>query len=334
MLKALKGDIMENKSEERLPRFTDDPSFRLMLTLVAIVQALAVIIGFRANMWLGFALLLLFIVTVFLLRKVGQDIFSNINQYIINLSYRIKRGEQEALIKMPIGIILLNPEDEVEWINPYMLAQFNQEEDILGRNLSEVDAELSEKLLNDEEEDSFTIRWNDNIYQVYRQEDIHAIYMLDVTQYAQIEEKYEESRPVLGYLFLDNYDELTQGLDDRSVSNFDNLMATYLSNWCKQHNIFYKRISDDRYFLLMDRSELERLEAERFSVIDGIRERTSKRNLPLTISIGLSYGETSFDKLSEVAQNNLDLALGRGGDQAIVRPFDGDPRYYLSLIHI
>lgn len=319
---------MENKSEERLPRFTDDPSFRLMLTLVAIVQALAVIIGFRANMWLGFALLLLFIVTVFLLRKVGQDIFSNINQYIINLSYRIKRGEQEALIKMPIGIILLNPEDEVEWINPYMLAQFNQEEDILGRNLSEVDAELSEKLLNDEEEDSFTIRWNDNIYQVYRQEDIHAIYMLDVTQYAQIEEKYEESRPVLGYLFLDNYDELTQGLDDRSVSNFDNLMATYLSNWCKQHNIFYKRISDDRYFLLMDRSELERLEAERFSVIDGIRERTSKRNLPLTISIGLSYGETSFDKLSEVAQNNLDLALGRGGDQAIVRPFDGDPRYY------
>lgn len=319
---------MENKSEERLPRFTDDPSFRLMLTLVAIVQALAVIVGFLANIWLGFALLLLFIVTVFLVRKVGQDIFSNINQYIINLSYRIKRGEQEALIKMPIGIILLNPEDEVEWINPYMLAQFNQEEDILGRNLSDVDAELSEKLLNDEEEDSFTISWNDYIYQVYRQDDIHAIYMLDVTQYAQIEEKYEESRPVLGYLFLDNYDELTQSLDDRSVSNFDNLMATYLSNWCKQHNIFYKRISDDRYFLLMDRSELERLEAERFSVIDGIRERTSKRNLPLTISIGLSYGEASFDKLSEVAQNNLDLALGRGGDQAIVRPFDGDPRYY------
>lgn len=328
MLKALKGDIMENKTEERLPRFTENPAFQTTLTIVVIAQVVAIVLGFIANIAIGLAMLVLFVVSAWLIRKLGSQVFLNINQYILNLSYRVKRGEQEALIKMPIGIILFNNEEEVEWINPYMLTEISDEDDVLGEKLSDVNPDLAEELLNDNEQDTFTIEWNQKVYQVFRQEDINAFYMMDVSDYAYMQEEYEENRPVIGYLFLDNYDELTQGLDDRGVSNFDNFLTTYFSNWGKQHNIFYKRLSDDRYFLLMNYKELENLESDRFSFIDNIRERTLKRNMPLTISIGLSYGEATFDKLSEVAQDSLDLALGRGGDQAIVRPYDGEARYY------
>lgn len=140
--------------------------------------------------------------------------------------------------------------------------------------------------------------------------------------------KLEANNPVFGWLFLDNYDEVTKGLDDRAISNFNSLLTTYLSNWARQHNIYYKRLENDKYLLLLRYEELIRLEEEKFSIINNMRDYTSKRNLPLTISIGLSYGEATFDELSSYAQKDLDLALGRGGDQAIVREVEQEPRYY------
>ena len=105
-------------------------------------------------------------------------------------------------------------------------------------------------------------------------------------------------------------------------------MTTYLSNWARQHNIYYKRIENDKYLLLLRHDELERLEDENFNIVNNIRDYTSKRNLPLTVSIGVSYGEASFIELAELSQKDLDLALGRGGDQAIVREVGQEPRYY------
>src|SRR5699024_12838868 len=95
-----------------------------------------------------------------------------------------------------------------------------------------------------------------------------------------------------------------------------------------QHNIYYKRIENDKYLLLLRHDELERLEDENFNIVNNIREYTSKRNLPLTVSIGVSYGEASFIELAELSQNVLDLAIGRGGGQAIVREVGQEPRYY------
>ncbi|WP_027108149.1 DHH family phosphoesterase [Lacticigenium naphthae] len=317
----------KNISDEKLPRFIDNQKLRNMGVIFLIAQIFAILFSFFVSIPLGFILVLLFILSLLFFKNASEEFFYEINQYILNLSYRIKRGEQEALIKMPIGILMLNNEGDVDWVNPYMLTELSDNE-IVGRKLKDIDEDLYRELENVKETDMYTIRWNEKIYQVHAQNDIHVIYLMDVTEYAQIKERYEEDRPVIGYLFFDNYDELTQGLDDRAVSSFDNMLTTYLSNWGKQHGIFYKRISDDRYFLLMDRKELRRMENERFSIIDNIRERTSKRNLPLTISIGLTYGSATFDQLADLAQNNLDLALGRGGDQAVVKPIDGDPRYY------
>src|SRR5699024_12133276 len=110
--------------------------------------------------------------------------------------------------------------------------------------------------------------------------------------------------------------ELIKGLDDRAVSNYNSLLTTYLSNWARQHNIYYKRIENNKYLLLLRHDELERLEEEKFNIVNNIREYTSKRNLTLTISIGVSYGEASFIELAAFAYKDVDLALVRGGNQA------------------
>ncbi|MCC5896044.1 MAG: DHH family phosphoesterase [Alkalibacterium sp.] len=316
-----------NKKEDFLPKFLNNPSLRLILFFALAIQLIMTILSFVAYLWLGTVMLILFIVTLIVIWRLGNVYIKELNDYILNLTYRIKRGEQEALIKMPIGILLLNEETHVDWLNPYMQTQLSKEGNVLGESLEDIHSDLYELYMSEDKQHS-VIEWNDSIYQVTIQKDIYAVYLMDITEYATIKEEYEEARPVVGWLFLDNYDEITQGLDDRGVSGFDSMLTTYFSNWGRQHGIFYKRVSDDRYFLLLNRRELDRLEKEKFNIIDNIRERTSKRNLPLTISLGLAYGEEPFDKLAELAQNNLDLALGRGGDQAIVKPVDEEPRYY------
>lgn len=314
--------------EESIPKFLEQPLMRMMIIFTIAALVVLTILSFIANIWIGLLMLLLIVTTIVVAWRFGKEYVEELNSYILNLSYRIKRGEQEALIKMPIGIILINQNEEIDWINPYMQTQLSNEESVLGKHVSEVNEDLYKLIQEFNNTDSNLLNWNNKIFQIILQEDIHAIYLMDITEYAEVKEKYEEARPVVGWLFLDNYDEVVQGLDDRGVSGFNSLITTYLSNWGKQHSIFYKKTSDDKYFLLLNRSELKRIENEKFNIIDSIRDRTSKRNLPLTISIGISYGDDDFDRLAEVAQSNLDLALGRGGDQAIVKEVDQEPRYY------
>lgn len=310
---------------EKIPRLLGQDSLKITVIIAFSAQLILSIAALFVNIWLGLILLVVFIITWILLYNFIQNYEDKLSEYIEQLSYRIKRSEQEALIKMPMGIILYNDDHEIDWLNPYMQSQIS-EESLLGKNISEVHEELYEKITD--EEVMGTLTWNEKTFQYNIHHDINAIYLMDVSEYVSIRNTYEEYKPVMGWIYLDNYDEVTKGLDDRGISSLESMLTTYLSNWAKQHKVFYKKVSDDKYFIILSYNELQKMENDRFNIIDNIRERTSKRNLPLTISMGLSYGEVAFNQLSTLAQKNLDLALGRGGDQAIVKGANEEPRYY------
>ncbi len=318
---------MKPSNGKRLLPYFSLESIKSLVGLIICIQITIVIIGMLSTVWIGLLILFLFIVlnflTYYLYKRTGRDL----DQYISNLSYQIKRGEQEAIIKLPVGIIIYNDNYEIEWLSPYLQTfQKNNEESMIGQRVFEVFPGM--KIENDEFLENPHIEWNNRHYRIRVEKDYNVIYLEDISKYMEVKVEMDESRSVVGWLFLDNYDEVTNGLDDRALSNFNSLITTYLSNWTRQHNIYYKRIGNDKFLLLLRYKELGRLEEEKFNIVDNIREYTSKRNLPLTISMGLSYGEVSFVELANYAQKDLDLALGRGGDQAIVREVEQDPRYY------
>ena len=318
---------MKSSNEKRLSPYFSLESIKSLVGLIIFIQIALVIIGMLSSIWIGLVILFLFIVLNFsmylLYKKIGQDL----DEYISNLSYQIKRGEQEAIIKLPVGIIIYNDNYEIEWLSPYLQTfQKNGEESMIGKSVSEVFPEV--EIENDESSDDPYIEWNERHYRVRVEKDYNVIYLENISNYMEVKVEMDENRSVVGWLFLDNYDEVTSGLDDRALSNFNSLITTYLSNWSRQHNIYYKRIANDKFLLLLRHKELGRLEEEKFNIVNNIREYTSKRNLPLTISMGLSYGEASFIDLANYAQKDLDLALGRGGDQVIVREAKQEPRYY------
>lgn len=318
---------MKPLKDKRLSSFFKVDSLNKIVFLIIAMQVAIVLISVFLRLWLGFIVLLLFVAMDVVLWRLSERASEDLNSYISNLSYRIKRGEHEAIIKLPIGIVIYNEEFEIEWLSPYLQSGSKDEEPLIGRKISDVFEGIQEAI-EEENPENRIIEWYGNYYRIRVEEDIQVIYFENVSYYINVREELEKNRSVIGWLFLDNYDELIKDLDDRAVSNFNSLLTTYLSNWARQHNIYYKRIENDRYLLLLRHDELERLEDENFNIVNNIRDYTSKRNLPLTISIGMSYGEASFIDLANLAQKDLDLALGRGGDQAIVREVDEEPRYY------
>ena len=312
----------------QIPEFLRNKHLRIIAVLL-ILSLVCATLAFIVNAWLGIIVLLLILLTIGLSFITLKQVMQDTTHYISDLSYKIKRSEQEALLKMPIGILMLNDLAEVVWVNPTMQKLFGQEE-ILGKKLTEADEELA-KVINDNmsNKDSVEIKWQDKRFNMLVQNDINVVYLLDITHYAEIQKQYDDSRLVIGQIFIDNYDEVTQSMNDTNISNLSNYITNELSSWASQMGMFLKMIDEDHYFVLAYTKSLTQMEKEKFKLLDRIRERTSKQNFPVTLSIGLAYGGTDLAKLSRLSQSNLDLALGRGGDQVVVRGVDdSQARFY------
>lgn len=313
----------------QIPEFLRNKHLRIIAVFLLILSLVCATLVFIVNAWLGIIVFLLILLTIGLSFITLKQVMQDTTHYISDLSYKIKRSEQEALLKMPIGILMLNDSAEVVWVNPTMQKLFGQEE-ILGKKLTEADEELA-KVINDNmsNKDSVEIKWQDKRFNMLVQSDINVVYLLDITHYAEIQKQYDDSRLVIGQIFIDNYDEVTQSMNDTNISNLSNYITNELSSWASQMGMFLKMIDEDHYFVLAYTKSLTQMEKEKFKLLDRIRERTSKQNFPVTLSIGLAYGGTDLAKLSRLSQSNLDLALGRGGDQVVVRGVDdSQARFY------
>ena len=319
---------------EKLPSYLKIPSVKYYGGSFIILLTVLCIMSFTTHIWLGFILLLWLCLFAILVYFSVQHISKQINEYAIDLAYKIRKGEQDAYLKMPIGMILYDMNENITWINPYLQKKL-QRQDVIGIPLKDLNERLyyqvKRQIQNQKENDIFT--HEDKKYQIIVHPDIRMIYLTDITEYASIEEKYHEEQIVFGQIFLDNFSEVSQSLNDRRKSNLNNFITNQLSSWAIHHNIFMKRVDDDRFIAFLNRKSLETLEKEKFDIMDKIRETTAKQNFPLTVSMGFSYSDkktsdVKYPEIASYAQANLDLALGRGGDQVVVRSQNEDARFY------
>ena len=289
---------------------------------------IAIVVAFLVNWAVGIILLLLGIIGLVMSLSQLQHLAGETEQYLSDLTYEVQNSQQEALLEMPIGIIIMNSKDVVRWANPYMVKYFG-DDIVVGDKLENSVPELA-KIVEEHRDDSqpAVVTWRDRQFEFRYQKRFNNIYLMDITKYEEINQRYINERLFLGNIYLDNYVELTQGMSDSDVSNLHNYVTSELSDWADKFNLLLKVIDDDNYLLLGHEIDLHKLEERKFKILDTIRENTSKMNSPVTLSVGISYGQTDFIKLADTAQRNLDLALGRGGDQVVVRAEDEQARFF------
>lgn len=308
-----------------MPSFYEKPLFRYPIYSLIIVTIISVLINVYFNWVAGAAGIVVLGVILFFLKRADSQIRKELDDYISTLSYRLKKVGEEALLEMPIGIMLFNDQYYVEWANPFMASCFS-ESTLVGRSLYDI-CESVVPLIK-QEVDTETITLNERKFNVVIKREEKLLYFFDVTEQTQIEKQYENERTVLAYIFLDNYDDVTQGLDDQTRSTMNSEVTSLLNQWAKQYGIFLKRISSERFIGVLNEHILSELEASKFSILDEIREKTSVHAISLTLSIGIGASVSSLKELGDLAQSSLDLALGRGGDQVAIKQPNGKVKFY------
>lgn len=313
-----------------LPAFIKDSRLTASLIAVLILSFLGSIIGILMSPLFGLALFLIFVLTVAFAVYGIYILAGNANNFAVSLSYRIKRSEQEAMIKMPLGILLYDEDFQIQWVNPYLQLYLN-DNDLIGHTIESVDPDLS-RLLNEAIEaktaENHMVNWDGHQFEMVVQNDLGVIYLLDITRYAKIEAKYQAERLAIGQIFIDNYDELSETMHDQELTSMSMYVQNTLSKYAEKFNAYLKRIDEDHFLLLAHMQDLVQMEKDKFSVLDKIRQETNRNNTPLTLSVGIAYGTSSLTEVADLAQSNLDLALGRGGDQVVLRELGKDAKFY------
>ncbi|SDJ56768.1 DHH family phosphoesterase [Salimicrobium halophilum] len=273
----------------------------------------------------GLVMTLLLIGSIFYSIRTEKRVINDTEEYISTLSYRVKKVGEEALLEMPIGIILYSEDYKIEWANPYM-NRFVDENSVVGTSLNE----LSEKLIpniKENKEEAWIDLDGSQMQTIMKQED-RLLYLFDRTKQTEIEKRYQNEQSVLAVIFLDNYEEITQGMDDTSKSHINSQVTSILNRWAEDNGIYLKRTSQERFLAVLTKEILHSLEKTKFEILDEVRELITDQNMPLTLSFGIGVGPMTLPEMGDLAQSSLDLALGRGGDQVAIKDETGKVRFY------
>ena len=291
-------------------------SFGILTTLIIFSKSIFLIIS------LLFLLILLYLF-LFMLQKKEYE-----KSDIEELQYVNKQAEESLtslLEQMPVGVIKLDlSSGDVEWLNPYA-------ELILTNEEGEISVELIQTIIKASVGNPGSYATLGEIrYAVHLDKESGVLYFFDVSGEYEATVELVTSRPVIGVVSVDNYDDLEDETSESDISHINSFVANFVSEFAAKYAMFSRRVSMDRFYLFSDYTVLEELMNDKFSVIDAFREEAKQRQLPLTLSMGFSYGDGNHDEIGKVALLNLNLAEVRGGDQVVVKENDDtkNPVYF------
>lgn len=301
------------------------PNKHIPIQMILSVVLIAVITYY--NWIVGLSMTLIVIVAFVANLQRERALQRELDIYISNLSHRVKQVGEEALLEMPIGIVLYNDAHEIQWANPYMHT-FWDEEVLIGKSLEVLSNQFISAVEDEREELWFSLEGNQ--LQAKMKPDEHLIYVFDRTSEIEIQTMYENDQTVILIIYLDNYEEITQNMEDTLKSQLNSRVTAALNKWSLQYGLYLKRTSQDRFLAVGTQEVLAQLEQVKFNILDVVRELDAEEEQknPVTLSIGVGVGKVPLPLLGELAQSSLDLALGRGGDQVAIKDDDGKARFY------
>lgn len=286
----------------------------VMIGLILFGSLAAITIVFQGStiIHISLFLVLTLLVALFLFQKKSYEI-SELEQ-IERLNEEANSGLMQLLNQMPVGVIKIRQEDnQVEWFNPYaelIFAKENGEFD--QKKLREI---VDVGLDNDR---SYAVLGGQR-YAVHVDYNQGLFYFFDASSEYNATANLIGSRPVIGIISVDNYDELEDSLTDSQISQVNSFLAQFVSDFAHENGIYYRRGTMDRFYFFTDYTILELLIDNKFVIIDKFREEAKNLELPLTLSMGIAYGNDNHQQIGQVALQNLNMAEVRGGDQAVVK---------------
>ncbi len=265
-----------------------------------------------------FGSLILTFVTIYLMfssksRRKIQTLQNRLSMWT-KLSYHINQVGDEVFNELPIGIIAYDGDYEIKWANPQAKIIFNNK--LTEKAIKEVNQELYDGTLD--KRIKFSITTNGKVYEVTHRLDYKFFYLFDVTEQEVIKKRYKEQVPALGVVYLDNLDEVLSSLDVTEQSNLKGEYLSAIADWVNKYGGFLKPYGDERLIVVLYQTQLDKMITDGFTILDTIRRISISNSVRVSLSMGIASWDIKYETLGVYAQNAVELAEKRGGDQVVV----------------
>ncbi len=256
---------------------------------------------------------------------------TNIGKIISGVSKGISTAQSKALTELKLPVLISTVYGEIVWYNPQFENDIDEASQMVGKDIVEVfGREFKDNI---ESQGEAELALGNKIFSVTDSDivagtmPLRIYYLFDITELRKIAHEYHETRPVVALVAIDNLDEITKNARDSEIASFRGAVQRKIEKWFSKINGVCRKLSGDRYMLVLEERSYKNLSDEGFTVLEQVRE-LKFNDSSATLSIGVGQGGGSMAECEEMAKQALDMALGRGGDQTVVKMPNNEYKFY------
>ena len=291
------------------------------------LPVLASLVIFYYNQILGSIAIILTIVLFFFLRKINRKKKDDFQNYVDEMNVSFDIITKNVVFEMPFPIAIVEDDRTIKWHNTYFRDLFDKKS-IVGSDIEKFLPDFSDV---DFKEDGMTLPKNISIggktlqfyYQTITNEENGKtqtfLYGIDNTYDESIKQLFKDKRLVFYSVFIDNYEDIrnsTESVDrPQVIGEIDRVINEYF----KKYNCLIRKYENDRYMVISEYQDYRDIYDTKFSILDGVRNIEKGNTLPPTLSIGVGIAGANPTDIYSDSREAVDIALSRGGDQAVVK---------------
>lgn len=257
------------------------------------------------------------------LRRLKRDVA----QYMNRIGATLNHAERNAVEQFPQPAAVCSAEGEILWYNADFRDQVLEGAEAYGESVGFITGGIPMRDLRDNK--TLEVALNGRRYRVFvgafgvRDTNLYVLYYVDITHLKEIEQEYELSRPAVMLVYIDNVEELSQNLRDSERAQIIGNIGTLLEDWVSTGTGILKKYNHDWFQIVLEKRQLTAMIEKKFSILDRVRNlKMGDKVLGVTLSIGVGEGET-LKESENLARQAIEMALGRGGDQAAIKTKNG-----------
>lgn len=262
---------------------------------------------------------------------------SEISETLQDLTLTVDSAAKTSLINSPFPLIIFETDGNIIWRSSRYISEFNNIN--MNSYINELSSEIKKEIKSRKREENSKnskdinreITIENKYYKIFGRyvhvknrdkksnEYMIILYFIDETENIKLQKEYKDSKSCVGLIMVDNYEEIIRSIDSSEKPIVTAEIDRKMYEWANKTNGVLIKSDRDRYVYLFEQRYLEDVKEDKFSILDKIKEINTKEKVQFTLSIAVSNeGKTDKEKY-ESAQTAMDVVLGRGGDQAVIR---------------
>lgn len=230
---------------------------------------------------------------------------------------------KEAYSFGQVGMLVTDEKGTIVWYNEYLEDNGLK---AIDEPLASVFSDISKLNDNPDPEATIKVSFANRVFSVKLIKEANLYIFKDITRYESLKEVSINESPVIGFMQIDNYSDLSSSMEETDFAGLMSDLRKTIGEFANTYDMYIRSIKQDTFMVLCGFASYKKMAADGFSVVDIVREAFSGK---ITLSLGFSYGYPDFPKLAQSANESLEVALSRGGDQVAVSPF-GENMLYIG----